>query len=211
MHHKLRRHNQLQIASDGHEAIPAIISVGAVATSAHEGDFAVTELVEMPQGKFGGTLLVEDDVRYTVDLAMAGDKNRGENAKALFESGVDEDEALDGAIHEQAGILLNEVWLAAVTCGEVEIALFNKVLFDAAKNLHGIAVAEFGNEDADGEGLAFAQGSREEAGTVVEFCRSLGNAIARFLRDGADSGSVVQDQRDGGGRQVEVLAKSSAG
>ena len=135
--------------------------------------------------------------------------NRGENAETFFEGGVDEDEAFDGAIHEEARVLFDEIGLAAVTCGEVEVALFNEVLFDAAENLHGVAVTEFGNEDADGEGLAFAQGAREEAGTVVEFCGSLSNAVARFLRDGADSGSVVQDQRDGGRREVEVLAQGA--
>ena len=81
---EFRRHGQLEIASDRHEAIPAIISVGAVATAAHEGDFAVTELVEMAQGKFGSALLVQDDVRDAFDLAVAGNDDSRENAQDFF-------------------------------------------------------------------------------------------------------------------------------
>ena len=127
--------------------------------------------------------------------------------RTFFEGCINEDEAFDGAIHEQARVLFDQVGFAAMTCGEVEIALFNEVLFDTAENLHGVAVTEFGNEDADGECLAFTQRAREEAGTIVEFGRSFNDAIASFLGDGTDAGSVIQNQGNGRRREVEVLAK----
>ena len=173
MHDEFWRYDQLEIAGDGHEAFPAIVGIGAVAATAHECDLAVAKLIEMAQGKFGSALLVEDDVRDAFDFAMTGDNDGGQNAEALFESSIDEDEALDGAIHEEARILFDEVRLAAVTCGEVKVALFDQVLFNAAENLHGVAVAKFGNKDADSEGLALAQGAREKAGAVVELWRQL--------------------------------------
>ena len=192
LHDKLGRDGQLEIAGNRHQAIPAIVRVGAVAAAAHEGDLAVSELVEMAQGKLGGALLVEDDVGDAFDFAMAGDDNGGENAEALFKRRIDKDEAFDGAIHEKSRVLFDEVGLAAVARGEVEIALLDKVLFDAAEDLHRVAVTEFGNEDADGESLALAQGPCKKAGAIVELGSGLRNAVAGFLRDGADSGGVIQ-------------------
>ena len=58
----------------------------AVAAAAHEGDFAVAELVEMAQGEFGGALLVKDDVGDAFDFAVAGNDDCGEKPEALFES-----------------------------------------------------------------------------------------------------------------------------
>ena len=207
LHDKFGRYGQLQIARDGHEAVPAIVGIGTVTAAAHECDFAVAKLVEMAQSKLGGSLLVEHHIRDAFDLAMACDDYGGENPDALFEGRIDKDEALDGAIHEEARILLDQIGLAAVARGEIEVAFFNEVLFDAAEDLHGIAVAEFGNKDADGECLALAQGAREEAGAVVEFGGSLGDPVAGFLRDGTDAGSIIQNQRNGCRREVEVLAQ----
>jgi len=207
--HELRRYDQLEIAGYGHETAPAIVGIGTVAAPAHEGDFAVAELIEMTQCKLSGALLVEDHIGDPINLAMAGDDDSGENAEAFFEGSIDEDKALYRTIHEEAWVLFDEVRFAAVTCGEVEIALFNKVLFNSAENLHGVTVAEFGDKDADCESLALAQGSREEAWAVVEFGGSFNNAVAGLLRDGPDSGSVVENQRNCSGRKVEVFAEGT--
>jgi len=197
LNNKLWGYDQLEIAGDGHEAIPAIVGVGAVAAASHEGDFTVTELVEMTERKFGSALLVEYDVGDAFDFAMASDDDGGENAEAFFERGVDKDKAFDRAIHEEARVLFDEVGFAAVTRSEVEVALFNEMLFNAAEHLHGIAVTEFGDENADREGLSLAQRAREKTGAVVEFSGRFCNAITGFLRNGSDSGRVVQNQGNG--------------
>ena len=43
-----------------------------------------------------------------------------------------------------------------MTRGEIKIAFFDKVLFDTAEDLHGVAVTEFGDQDTDGKSLALA-------------------------------------------------------
>ncbi len=126
LHDQLGRHDQLEIASDGHQAVPAIVGVGAVAAAAHECDLAMAELVEVAQGKLGGALLVEDNVGDAFNFAMAGDNDGGQSAEALLESRIDKDEAFDGAIQKEARILLDEVGLATVTRGEVEVALLDQ-------------------------------------------------------------------------------------
>ena len=200
---------QFEIAGNGHEAAPAIVGVGAVAPAAHESDFAVAELVEVTEGEFSSALLIKDDIGDAFDLAVAGDDNGGENSNVFFESGINKDESFDGAIHEESRILLDEIGFTAVTRGEVEVAFFNEVLFDAAEDLHRVAVTEFGNEDTDGECLALAQGAREETGAVVEFGGSLNDAVTGFLGDGTDAGSVIQNKGNGGRREVEVLAQGA--
>ena len=122
---------------------------------------------------------------------------------------VDKDKALYGSIQKEARVLLDEIGFATVTRGEVEIAFFDKVLFDTAEDLHGVAVAEFGDEHPDRKGLALAQGACEEAGSVVEFGGSLNHPVARVLRDGADSGSIVEHKRNRGRRKVEVLTEGA--
>ena len=117
MNDKLWRDSQLEIAGDGHKAVPAIVGVGAVAAAPHEGDFTVAELIEMTQGKFGCALLIQDHIRYAFDFAMTSHDDGGENAEAFFESGIDKDEAFDRAIHEEARVLFDEVGFAAMTRG----------------------------------------------------------------------------------------------
>ena len=203
------RDGQFEIAGNGHEAAPAIIGVGTVAAAAHESDFAVAELIEVTEGEFSSALLIKDDVCDAFNFAMAGDDDGRENSNVFFEGGINKDEAFNGAIHEESRVLLDEVGFTAVTRGEVEVAFFNEVLFEAAEDLHGVAVTEFGNEDTDGECLALAQGPREEAGAVVEFGGSLNDAVARFLGDGTDAGSVIQNKGNGGRREVEVLTQGA--
>ena len=165
-----------------------------MAATAHECDLAMPELIKVAEGQLSGALLVEYDVRGAFDLVMAGDNDRRQNAGSFFESRIDEDEALDGAIHEESRVFFDEVGLPAVAGGEVEVAFFNEMLFNAAENLHGVTVAELRNEHADGEGLALAEGSRIEAWPVIELSGSLGDAISGFLRNGADSRSIIEHQ-----------------
>jgi len=209
VHDEFRWDGELEIAGDGHKAVPAVVGVGAMAAAAHEGDFAVAKLVEMTQGKLGGALLIKDDVGDAFDFAVSRDNDGGESSETLFECCIDEDYAFNGAIHKEAWILFDEIGFAAVTCCEIEVAFFNEVLFNTAENLHGIAVTKFRDEDTDGERLALAQGARKETGAIVKFCGSFNDTIAGFLRDGADAGSVIQNQGNGGGREVEVLAQGA--
>src|SRR5579871_2432515 len=105
-HSVVGRHGELKLASNSHEAVPAIIGIRATATPAHESDFAMPKLIEVPKREFGGAALIEDDIRYSFDLAMTGDGD-DRNAETFLEDGVDENEAFDGAIHEEARILLD--------------------------------------------------------------------------------------------------------
>ena len=179
-----------------------------MAAAAHERDFAMAELIEMTQSQFRGAPLIEHHVGDSLDLAMSGDDHHGQ-AEALLQNRVDQDETFDGAIHEQARILLDQIGLAAMARSQIEVPFFNEKLLDSRQNLRRIVVAEFGNQHAYRECLTLAQRSRKKAGAVIELCRGLGHAIACVLRNRSHARRIVQHQRDCGGRKVQVFAEGA--
>src|SRR3954453_18067512 len=162
----------------------------------------MAELVEVAKRQFSSTLLVEDHIGDSLDFAMTGNHDHRQ-AEALLENGVDDDKTFDRSLHQQARVFLDEIGLAAMAGGQIEVALLDEELLDPCQNLGGIAVAELGNQNADGKGLPLAQGARIEAGTVIEFRSRLGHAVASLLGNGADAGRIIQDKRDGGRRKIE--------
>ena len=92
---------------------------------------------------------------------------------------------------------------------EIEVTFFDQVLFHAGEQQAGVVVAEVGNQHADGEGLALTQRAGVKAGPVLELGGGCRDPVTRILRDGADSGRIVQHQRDGGGRKVQIFTQSA--
>jgi len=58
--------------------------------------------------------------------------------------GCRRDETVDGAFQKHARILVDEIGAMAVAGDKVEIALLQEVIFDAAHDGSGIAVADLG-------------------------------------------------------------------
>ena len=166
----------------------------------------MAELHQVAQRQLGGAALVKHHVGHALNFAVPGDGDGG-RLEPVFEYGVNDDEALDAAVEQQPRVLLNEVRLAPVADGEVEVALFEQQLLGAGEHLRGVVVVEVGHQHADGEGLPLAQRARVKAGPVIELGRGHGDAVARLLGNGAHARRVVEHQRDGGRRQVEVLTQ----
>jgi len=207
LHYELRRDLEFEIAGNIHQALPAIVGIGTVAASPHEGDFSVSKLIEMAKRQVCSAFLVENDAGHTFDLLVACDSYGRKRSNALLQRCIDKDEAFDGAVHEKARILLDEVGLTAMTGRQIEVTLFDQMFFDAAQNLRCVTVAKFGYEHAYCEGLAFSQRTGEEAGPVVELGGGLYDTVSSVLRDGTHAGSIIQDQRYGGWRKVEILTQ----
>lgn len=94
-----------------------------------------------------------------------------------------------------------------MVCTEIKIAFLHEVIADAAHDHGVIAVAQFRDENADGEGALFAQGAGEKTGLVIKFACGGADAFARFVGNGA-AGDVVQDKRDGCRAQAEVIGEN---
>ncbi len=153
------------------DSTPTRLGVGGEALAFDEGDLAVAERTEVPEGKFGCAPVVEDDVGDALGLAVAGDGDGGDGA-AVWEEGVDGDDGLDRALEQEALAAVDHLWAVVVADEEVEVAGVEQRLFDTGEHEGCVAFADFGDEDADGLAAAIAKGAREEIGSVVEgVCR----------------------------------------
>lgn len=95
----------------------------------------------------------------------------------------------------------------AVAGDEVKISLLQKEVFDAAHDRSGIAVADFGNDDANREAALGSQGSGEKVGAIFVLLDGGENAIFRVLGDGVGDTGTVDDQRDCGRREAEEFGE----
>ena len=127
------------------------------------------------------------------------------------EFGIDEEKAVDAAAHEELLILVFEIGLAEMADGEVEEAFLEEVLFDAEHDAGEVAFAEFGGDDADGVGETGAQHAGVQVGAVSEFFGGGVNALLGGGGDGLGDGRVVEDDGDGGGREIKILGEHFEG
>ncbi len=195
-------HREAEVTGHLHGGGPAKLGVGADGLTLHEDDLAMAEVVEVLEGKAGGEYMIEDDVGDVGQVCVAGDEDGGEG-EWVDELGIDGEDAVDAAGLEECGVLLDEGLLVAVVNGEVEVAFLHEEVADAGEDLGVIAFAEDGEEDADApHGLA-EEGAGDHVGLVVEFGGGGSNSLAGGFGNGA-AGSVVEDERDGGGTEIEV-------
>jgi hypothetical protein len=123
----------------------------------------------MLEGEEGGSVVVEHDVRVALELLVSGDGDDGD-AEGFVEGGVDEKEAVDGALGEEAWVLFDEVGLALMGDNVVEVPGLEQSFFDAVHER--------------GEGLAGAEGAGDGVGAIVETLGCFEDALARGGGDG---------------------------
>jgi hypothetical protein len=100
----------------------------------------MSELVEVAKSEAGGAVVLEEDVGDAGSLDVGGDGDGGDG-DLLAEVGVDEEEAVDGAIEEKLWVLVDEVGAAEMADGEVEIAGLEEVLLDTEHEAGEVAFA----------------------------------------------------------------------
>lgn len=183
---------------------PAGLGVGTEILALDEGDFAMAELGQMVESHPRGAGMVESDVGDALARLMAGDGNNG-NGKRAFAASVDGDDALDGALQEHFRVFVDQIGAMAMAREKIEVAFLKEKILDAAHDQSGIALADLGNDDADGEAALAAQGTGEEIGAIVKTLGLSQNAGTRFLRDGSCRGRAIDDERNGGRREAQTL------
>jgi hypothetical protein len=99
------------------------------------------QLVKMTQRQLRGPAVVQQNVGDAFNLAVTGDRDHWDG-KTVLQRRIDGDEALDRAVHQQSRILLDQVCLAPMAGGQVEIPLFEQHLFDAVHHQYRITVAQ---------------------------------------------------------------------
>ena len=123
---------------------------------------------------------------------MTSDSNGRQGTKALLESRVDKNKPFDRAIEEKPRIFLDEIRLPTMARREIEVALLYQVLLYPAQYLRRVIIAKLRHKNTNRIGLALAKRASIDAGAIVELGSSFDHALARLLRDGTYSRSVVE-------------------
>lgn len=195
-----RQAGQLHSVAD---AGPAGLGVGREALALDECQVAVPETFQVIDGELGGAAVIEQDVGDALRLVVAGDGDGGDG-RGVREECVDGDDGLDGALEQEALRALDRLRAMAVADEEVEEVGLEQLVLDAGQHGGGVALADFGDEDAHGLGAAIAEGPGVDVGAVVELAGGREDALLRGLRDGAGGGGGVEHAGDGCGGEAEV-------
>jgi len=94
--------------------------------------------------------VVEHNVGHAFHVVVPGHGDDG-HGKVQVPGGIHGDEAVHRAFEEHARVFVDQIGAVAVAGDKVEVPLLEEIIFDAAHDGRGIAVAHFGDDDADGE------------------------------------------------------------
>jgi len=195
-----------KIAGDALDIRPANVGIGAEFLAFNEGDVTMAEMKKVLESDLGGTTVIEYDIGDSIDVVVARDGN-DRDGKIEVPWRVDGDQTIDGALKKHAGILVDEIGAMAMAGDEVEVAFLQKIIFDAAHDRGGIAVADLGDDDSDGEAALCAKRAGEKVGAVLEFSGGGEDAIFGLLRNGIGNIGAVDHQGNSCGGKAEVLSQ----
>ena len=107
---------------------------------------------------------------------------------------------------KEAGVFGDEVVAVAVMGGEEEVSFLHEDVGGAGEDLRVVALAEFGEQDADGLGVGAVEGAGDQAGLVAEL---LGGGLDAFARGrGMERpGALLRTKETVAGLEVEVLGQ----
>lgn len=150
--------------------------------------------------------MVEHGIADAAHLFVTGDGDHGD-VEWCAQQRVYQEKAVDGALCEQAGILVDEIGSSLVADDEVQVAGLEKVLFHPIHDHGEVAFTELRHNDADGEGLAGAKRAREKIGLILELLCRREDALPRFERDALRAWRIVHHQRDGCRGETEMFGQ----
>ena len=185
---------EADFASDLLNGFPAEFRIGDGARAAHEGDAAMAQSVEMCERLFDCEMMIEDDVGDVFNGAVSGDGDHGNWDVDVIRGGVENQKAIDGAFHQHARVLLDELALPVMAGGEVEVVGRREFLNYATHHAREVAFAQIGGEDADAHGAALTQRAGKVVGAVVEALGGFDDALAGFFGDGLGRGRTVENE-----------------
>src|SRR6266702_7301121 len=99
----------------------------------HESDLAMSQLIQITQGEFGRTSMVQQNIGHPLDLSMPGDGDNRER-QLFLQNRIDRYKAFDGTVHQHAWILFDQIGLTTMAGGEVKVSLFDQYFFDSIQN-----------------------------------------------------------------------------
>src|SRR6185437_15149853 len=122
---ELRPDDDADLPRDADNGLPAGRRIADIARALHKGNAAVSEVVQVAEGDLGGTIMVEHNIGNARHGAVRRD---ADDRKSHFVAKlrVYHQKAIDGAVHQELGVFLDQVRAAEMADGEVEEALLQE-------------------------------------------------------------------------------------
>jgi len=83
----------------------------------------------------------------------------GRDFIAFLQIGVGGDDAFHGSLLEENRVLFQQVWPVTMADNKVEIAFLDQMILNSGEDQSGVALADFRNDDANGETAPLPEGS----------------------------------------------------
>src|ERR1039458_3854130 len=96
---------------------------------------------------------------------------------------VDRNHAIHVAVQKHLRVLVDQVWPVAMTGDEVEVTFLQEIVLNPAEDCGGVALADFGDDDAYRETAAGAKRGRQEIWSADEVACRRHNPFLGFLRN----------------------------
>ena len=122
-----------EFACNRENRLPTRFCIGTKILALDQRDSPVPEAVQVFESKVRTEIVIENDIRHSLDLAMTGDGDGGNVAIAAIDR-IHGDDSLCGALPEKMRIFIDEILAVAMADDEIKIAFLKKVVFDAGKD-----------------------------------------------------------------------------
>ena len=152
-------------------------------------------------------MVIEDNVGYVFSFAVGRDCHHRNRDFDVARRGVEQQKAIHGPFDKHARILLDQFAFPVVAGGEVKIVRAGQLLDDAIHDTRKVALAQVGRQNAHAHRPALAKGTGEVVGAIVEPLGRFGDPVAGLLGDGLGGWRVIQDERDGGLGELQMLGE----
>src|SRR5580693_4851715 len=121
----------------------------------------------MVQGQRSGTAMIQNNIGYAINLAMAGNRHGRQRGLAV-QGSIDGDETLEAALLQHILIRCEEFLVVPVGHGKEEEVVLAKITFNSANHQGTVSVADFHGDHSDGVAALHLQRTREKIWLVVQ-------------------------------------------
>ncbi|MFC6644423.1 hypothetical protein ACFQBQ_02210 [Granulicella cerasi] len=164
----------------------------------------MSKFVKMFKGQLTASAVVQSKTWRSVTARLAADHHRG-LAYVAVHIGVDEEEAFDRALQQTARQIVNQLGVAMMVRREIKIPSLIQLAVDTGEDRGGPLLADGGQDHRHRVTALRVEVARIEVWPIVELSGRIENPSPCRLRDELRTRRVVHHQRDGAGRQLQIL------
>src|ERR1019366_3136300 len=118
---------------------------------------------------------------------------------------VHRDEPFHPPLQQKLRVVARHGCVMPMNDRQKKIIVLAEIALNSAYDHGAVGVPDLLDEESNGVGALLAQRSGQEIRTVVQFLGCCLDPLSRVLRNGARGRGIVQDRRDGAGRQADTF------